>query len=39
MTSWPVPAKSPLKRSGYRRAIDVMKDMQQKSLAESEEVW
>lgn len=39
MASWPVPAKNPLKRSGYRRAIDVMKTMQQKSLAESEEIW
>lgn len=39
MKSWPVPAKNPLKRSGYRRAIDVMKDMQQKSLDESEEIW
>jgi len=39
MASWPVPAKSPLKRSGYRRAIDIMKTMQQKTLTESEQVW
>lgn len=37
MASWPVPAKNPLKRSGYRRAIDVIKTMQQKTL--SEEIW
>jgi len=39
MASWPVPAKSPLKRSGYRRAIDIMKTIQQKTLTESEQVW
>ena len=39
MASWPVPSKNPLKRSGYRRAIDVVKGMQQKALIESEQVW
>jgi len=39
MANWPVPAESPLKRSGYRRAIDIMKTMQQKTLSESDEIW